>query len=264
MDHPSALVDYYKDENMSEALRCTHEVIDHIRKLDPTGQQIVPILTPRSAVSCTSEFMHALGELAATDKKDLRIQTHLSENLSEIELVKKMWPNSSSYTAVYDDHNLLTERTILAHAVHLTPEERRLVTTKKAKIAHCPVSNSALASGMCPVRTLLDNGITVGLGTDISGGYSPSMLEAVRQACMISQLVGCTSGNANARLSLQEALYLATRGGAEVVGWKDRIGAFEVGLQWDAQLIQWDSEPECSDDVLGPEKELGGSNVKSF
>lgn len=264
MDHPSALVDYYRDESASEALSSTHAVINHVRTLDPTGERLAPILTPRSAVSCTSELMSALGALSHADPHGLRIQTHLSENKSEIELVSELWPNSKSYTHVYDDHDLLTERTILAHVVHLTHEERKRVAKRKSKVAHCPVSNSALASGMCPVRTLLDDGITVGLGTDISGGYSPSMLEAVRQACMISQLVGCNTGDERARLSLNESLWLATRGGAEVVGWKDRIGAFETGMQWDAQLIELDDVPDGSTSGASNDVEIGDGNVKIF
>jgi len=112
---------------MSEAMKSTHEVINHIRKLDPIGEHIAPILTPRSAVSCTLELLSELGKLYASDTSGLRIQTHLLENKSEIELVKKLWLESKSYTKVYDDHNLLTERTILAHAAHLSPEERRFV-----------------------------------------------------------------------------------------------------------------------------------------
>lgn len=264
MDHPNALVDYYRDESSSEAIKSSHKVIEHIRKLDPIGEQIAPILTPRSAVSCTSELLLALGELSSSDVQGLRIQTHISENKSEIELVRELWPESTSYTQVYDHHKLLTNRTILAHAVHLTPEERRIVASRKSKVAHCPVSNSGLASGMCPVRALLDDGITVGLGTDISGGYSPSMLEAVRQACMISQLTSSITGDERARLSLQESLYLATRGGAEVVGWEDRIGAFEVGMQWDAQLIQCHSVPEDEDHPAESAEELESDNVAYF
>jgi guanine deaminase len=130
-------------------------------------------------------------------------------------------------------------------------------------VAHCPVSNSALASGICPVCALLDDGIKVGLGTDISGGYSASILEAVRQACMISQLNTCITRDEKARLSLNESLYPATRGGAEVLGWKDHIRAFEVSMQWDAQLIQCNGVPEFEQEDLSSE-ELRSGNVNLF
>lgn len=121
---------------------------------------------------------------------------------------------------------------------------------REAKISHCPSSNSALGSGVCPVRTLVDEGITVGLGTDVSGGYSPSILEAVRQACLASRLLGHTaswqqdhrdvveSDLGREKLSVPESLYLATRGGAAVVDMADDLGGFDLGMLWDVQLIQ--------------------------
>jgi guanine deaminase len=102
------------------------------------------------------------------------------------------------------------------------------------------------------VRDYLNEGITVGLGTDVSGGYSPSILEAARQACLSSRLLGhtkdfvdyhshdgCESKSVGLeKLSVAESLYLATRGGAAVVNMEDDIGGFEIGMIMDAQLIQ--------------------------
>ena len=263
MDHPHALVNYYRDESLEAGTTANRAIIDHIRSLDPEGETIAPILTPRSAISCTTEFLSALGKL--TQDESLRIQTHLSENVDEIKVVHEHWPQSSSYTAVYDDHGLLTDRTILAHVIHVTADERKLIQDRGAKVSHCPVSNSALGSGICPVRVLLDEGITVGLGTDISGGYSPSILEAARHACLVSRLLALAKEDDKLKLSVEEVLWLATRGGAEVVGWKDRVGAFEVGMQWDAQLIQYDMVPEAeADDSSTGKVEESVGNVKVF
>lgn len=190
--------------------------------------------------------MQALGKLAASHFPPLHIQTHISENTNEVALVKSLFPDSPSYAAVYDSAGLLTPRTILAHAVHLTAEERALIAQRNAKISHCPASNSALGSGIAPVRVMLDEGLSVGLGTDVSGGYSPSILEAVRQACLVSRLLGHTitqgsgngTGSGREKLSVEESLYLATRGGAAVVDMVDEIGGFEVGMFWDAQLVE--------------------------
>ena len=150
-----------------------------------------------------------------------------------------MFPEQSSYSDVYDVSGLLTPRTILAHAVHLTPEEMKLIKSRESKISHCPASNSALGSGFCPVRTLLNEGIDVGLGTDVSGGYSPSILETVRQACLVSRHVGFVNGgDSKYNIGVAEGLYLATMGGAKVVGMEGRLGAFEEGMLWDAQEIE--------------------------
>ncbi|KAJ5116731.1 Amidohydrolase 1 [Penicillium angulare] len=246
MDNPSFCPDYYCDASAEESLESTKSTIEYIHTLDPKGVLIKPIVTPRFAPTCSRPSLKALGSLAASYTPPLHIQTHISENENEVALVKELFPECSSYAGVYDNYNLLTERTILAHAVHLTPEERQLIQKQKAKVSHCPASNSALGSGIALVRTMLQEGITVGLGTDVSGGYSSSILEAVRQACLSSRLVGHTTKYVNEnpqpdgseKLSVEESLYLATRGGADVVCMGDDLGGFDNGMIFDAQLIQ--------------------------
>lgn len=261
MDNPHFCPMYYRDLSPEDSLAATQSTIEYIRTLDPKGSLVNPIITPRFAPTCTRPSLERLGTLAASYTPPLHIQTHIAENTNEVALVKDLFPEAASYTAVYDTYNLLTPRTILAHAVHLSPPERSLVRSRNAKISHCPASNSALGSGICPVRTFLDEGITVGLGTDVSGGYSPSILEAARQACLASRLLGHTTAFAQAvqpdgqdghrpdsalgreKLSVEESLYLATRGGAAVLDMADDIGGFETGMIWDAQLIELGAVP---------------------
>ncbi|KAJ5151707.1 guanine deaminase [Penicillium capsulatum] len=269
MDNPEFCPSYYRDLSAEHSLESTQATTEFIHNIDPKGTLIKPIITPRFAPTCTSTALHKLGALAAAYSPPLHIQTHISENINEVALVKKLFPESASYAAVYDTHNLLTPRTILAHAVHLSPDERKLIRARKAKISHCPASNSALGSGIAPVRTFLDEGITVGLGTDVSGGYNPSILEAARQACLASRLLGHTTAFVEAqtqatvplktengetkeaclgreKLSVEESLYLGTRGGAAVVDMADDIGGFEIGMLWDVQLIELGAVPESS------------------
>ncbi|KAL4867621.1 hypothetical protein BDV12DRAFT_198041 [Aspergillus spectabilis] len=255
MDNPDFCPDYYKDESAEDSLRDTRESIAHIKSLDPEGKLVKPIITPRFAPTCSPAALAGLGNLAKEHNPPLHIQTHISENIDEVSLVSSLFPESASYAAVYDKHVLLTEKTILAHAVHLTSEEKKLIASRKSKIAHCPASNSALGSGLAPVRDLLDNGITVGLGTDVSGGYSSSILEAVRGGCLVSRLLrhskstpdsgslGIGTGDEEGRevLSVEESLYLATRGGAAVVGMEEELGGFEEGMFWDVQLVRLDA-----------------------
>lgn len=260
MDNPSFCPDYYRDASPEESISATEETIAYIRKLDPKGSLVAPIVTPRFPPTCSPAALTALGKLAASYNPPLHIQTHISENKNEVSLVHELFPDSHSYADVYDSHGLLTPRTILGHAVHLTPEERTLIQSRQAKIAHCPASNSALGSGHCPVRTLLDDGITVGLGTDVSGGYSPSILESTRQACLVSRLISSQSSSSSGRenLSIEEALYLATRGGARVVDMADQIGGFDEGMLWDAQLIELGGTVENDQDE---EEDTGNVDV---
>lgn len=259
MDEPRTCPAWYRDESAAQALDRTARCVAHARRRDPAGDIVRPAVTPRFAPSCTPEAMQALGALAA--REGLPVQTHVSENEGEVRLVREMFPAESGggrgYAGVYDAFGLLTERTILAHAVHLSEGEAGLLRERGAKVSHCPCSNSAITSGAARVRWLLDRGIDVGLGTDVSGGYSPSVLEAARQASLVSRHVAM-GGDDKAKLSVEEVLYLATRGGAKCMGLEGKVGAFEVGMEWDAQLIRLggvgedgDGEDEGNVDIFG-------------
>lgn len=244
--------EYYRDESIESAVRDSRACIDYARSIDEEGDMVRPIVTPRFAPSCTQPCLAALGKLA--EETNAYIQTHVSENTSEIALVKEWFPESESYTHVYEDASLLTPRTILAHAIHLSAKERKLIKERGSKISHCPASNTALTSGCCPVRELLNEGITIGLGTDVSGGFSPSILEEARHAIWTSRFVAMSAPSAPAetinnaaKLSTAEALYLATRGGAAVLGLEDKVGGFDVGKEFDAQMIRLGSVPEDGD-----------------
>ncbi|KXX77521.1 putative guanine deaminase [Madurella mycetomatis] len=233
----------YRDASPEAALAAARESIAQIQDLDKDMVLVRPIITPRFAPACSADLLRQLGLLAA--ETGLPVQTHVSENKDEIALVKKLFPRKNtgagddSYTAVYDAFGLLTSRTILAHGVHLTDDEAALIARRGAKVSHCPCSNSALASGAARVRWLVtEKDIVCGLGTDMSGGYSPSVLEAARQAVLVSRHVAIGAGGEEKdKLSVEEALFLATRGGACVVGLEDKVGGFEVGMEWDAQLV---------------------------
>lgn len=247
MDNHDQCPSYYVDESAESGLNKTKSTIEYIHTLDSNGTLINPIITPRFAISCSNDSLDGLGALAASYNPPLHIQTHISETTSEVDLVHQLFPEAASYADVYDKAHLLTSRTILAHGVHLTPDERKLIRERGSKIAHCPSSNSALGSGIAIVRAMLNDGLTVGLGTDVSGGYSPSILEAARQECLVSRLVAYSTefteltGNKTVdgteKLTVDESLYLATRGGAAVVDIADDIGGFDKGMIWDAQLI---------------------------
>lgn len=238
MDRPGINPDYYRDESVEGAMTAIQATIDHIRRIDPEFDLVAPIITPRFAPSCTPESMKQLSQLQK--QNGLIAQTHISENVPELALVKELYPDSTSYADVYDKYGLLNDKMILGHAVHLTSEETDLIARRNAKIAHCPCSNNAIGSGSARVRWMWDKGIQIGLGTDVGAGYSPSILEAARQAMLVSRHPCMERGGEDAertKLTIEEVLYLGTRGGAECVGLQDKIGGFEVGKDWDAQLI---------------------------
>ncbi|KAI9683879.1 MAG: hypothetical protein M1829_004213 [Trizodia sp. TS-e1964] len=228
---------YYSDPSPLAAIGATNETIEHIKKIHPAMDLICPIITPRFAPGCTGELLRRLGALHK--ETGLLCQTHLAENLDELALVRHYFPTAKSYTELYDSYGLLTSKTILAHCIHIDTADLALIKARGAGVSHCPTSNTALSSGAARIRLILDAGVPVGLGTDVSGGYAISMLESIRQAILVSSHVSMKH-EAREKLAFEEALYMATRGGAKLLGLEDRIGAFEVGMDWDAQLIGLD------------------------
>ncbi|XP_013166182.1 PREDICTED: guanine deaminase [Papilio xuthus] len=197
---------------------------------------VYPVVTPRFAVSCDATLMSGLSDIA--NRYGCRIQSHISENVKEIEHVLDVNPGCKSYSEVYDKSNILNDKCIMAHAVYLSEEEMSLLVSRGVSVAHCPASNTRLRSGLCPVRELIHAGLTVGLGTDVSGGDSSSILDAMRRAMDVSShLEMLETSVTRPALNWKEVFYLATLGGAKALRLDDKIGNFEVGKDFDAQVI---------------------------
>lgn len=219
-------------ETTSSSMEDTEIFVNYVSNLK--NSLIKPVLTPRFALSCDFPLMNKLGELAK--KHDLHIQTHISENKDEVEYVKELFPEFHHYADIYDCAGLLTRKTILAHGVHLTPAELKVLRDRGSAVAHCPISNTYLQSGVCDVRLLLNEGISVGLGTDVSGGYSPSILNCMKSAMNMSRYISFLQGNYSP-LTYHEVFYLATLGGAKALQMDNIIGNFTIGKEFDALVI---------------------------
>jgi guanine deaminase len=247
----------YSEPSPEASIEATKALIAHIRALPSISSQpfVHPILTPRFAISCSSPLLSSLGALAAADTS-LHIQTHISENPSEITFTKSLFPDCKTYAGVYDKFGLLRENTVLAHAVHLEDDEVRLIAERRAGISHCPTSNFNLSSGVARIGELLDRGIKVGLGTDVSGGFSPSILTAVQHASIASKVVAMQPTKvanpptppefeerfSRRQFSVATLLYLATLGGAQVCDLDKQIGSLTPGKSFDALLVNVRSE----------------------
>ncbi|KAM4753284.1 guanine deaminase [Cyanocitta cristata] len=214
---------------------CVQETERFVKELlEKKYPRVQPIITPRFGPSCTEDLLNALGDLAETH--DLHVQSHISENEEEVKLVENMFPAYQNYTELYDKNKLLTSKTVMAHACHLSEEELKLFSLRGAAISHCPNSNFSLRSGVLNVRKVLEHNVKLGLGTDVAGGYSASMLDAIRKTMMASNSLQINKVNETG-LTLEEAFQLATLGGSQALGLDDVIGNFEVGKEFDALLI---------------------------
>uniref|UniRef100_A0A2K5NC76 Guanine deaminase n=1 Tax=Cercocebus atys TaxID=9531 RepID=A0A2K5NC76_CERAT len=178
-------------------------------------------------------------------QKNVSNFSHISETRDEVEAVKNLYPNYKNYTDVYDKNNLLTTKTVMAHGCYLSAEELNVFHERGASIAHCPNSNLSLSSGFLNVLEVLKHEVKIGLGTDVAGGYSYSMLDAIRRAVMVSNILLINKVNEKS-LTLKEVFRLATLGGSQALGLDGEIGNFEVGKEFDALLIN----PKASDSPI--------------
>lgn len=197
-------------------------------------RNVKPILTPRFTPSCTDELFEKLEELQK--KYHLPMQSHLSENLGEIQWVKELCPNTNCYGESYAQHGLFGGGcpTIMAHCVYSGDDEIELMKQQNVFAAHCPESNANLSSGIAPVRKYLDKGMKAGLGSDIAGGTSLSIFKAMSMAIQCSKLRWRLCDQTLAPLTVEEAFYLATKGGGEFFG---NVGSFEENYEFDAVVL---------------------------
>ena len=223
-----------------------------------------PILTPRFTPSCTDELMTELGKIQR--EYHLPVQSHLSENFGEIAWVKELCPTSRFYGDAYDQFGLFGTKpspgtnqtagnnstsvfsdtsgtdtnsvntcpTIMAHCVHSGDDELQMIKDQGVYIAHCPQSNTDLASGIAPIRKYLDMNLHVGLGTDVAGGFSLSMFRAIADTIQVSKLRWRLADQTLAPITLDEAFYMATVAGGSFFG---KVGSFEKGYEFDAMIL---------------------------
>ena len=200
-----------------------------------------PIITPRFIPTCSDELMIRLKELQS--EYSLPVQSHLSENKAEISWVSELSPECKTYGHVYDQFGLFGGEncpTIMAHCVWSEGAEEELLKQNGVYVAHCPQSNINLASGIAPIRRFIDNGIRVGLGSDVAGGCHTSILRAMSDAVQSSKLYWRLIDNCHEPLTLNEAFYLGTAGGGSFFG---KVGSFDDGYEFDAVVIDDSSIP---------------------
>lgn len=202
------------------------------------GGRLGYAVTPRFAVSCTAELLRRSAALA----RELGCwwQTHVAEDLDEIAEVRRLFPDAHGYVDVYDRAGGLGPRTVLAHAIHLSPDEEARLAATGTRVAHCPTSNLFIGAGVMPLAERIAAGIVVGLGSDVSGGAELSLFGVMRTGAYAQQarrtLLG--DGRGTPAFGPLEWLRLGTLDGARALGLEDAIGSIEPGK--DADLIAVD------------------------
>ncbi len=192
-------------------------------------------VTPRFAVSCSSEMLRESAALAA--RTGAWWQTHVAEDPFEIEEVRRLFPEAIDYVDVYDRAGGLGARTILAHTVHLSDRELSRLVETDTRIAHCPASNLFLASGIMPLARHLELGLKVGLGSDVAAGPDPSIFSVMRVGAYAQAARRALAGDRQPLLAPLDWLRLGTLDGARALGLEARIGSLEAGKEADLIVV---------------------------
>lgn len=241
MDDPRSCPEYYRDPSVESALTETRALIEHVRAHPGnTEGRVSTVITPRFIPSCTDAALEGLGALAA--ESGCHVQTHCSESDWAHRYALERFGRTDAESL--DRFRLLTRRTLLAHGNLLTPGDMELLERRGSAVAHCALSNMYFANAVFPLRTALEKGLHVGLGTDISGGPAASMFDACRASVQASRVLEDgvdpsrrpeERGRPHSRLDIATAFHLATAGGGEAL--ELPVGRFERGYQFDALLI---------------------------
>lgn len=215
-------------EDTKQSLKDTREWIE-----DTKGkyENVQPIITPRFIPTCSPELLQGLGELSR--EYNLRVQSHLSENPSEVELVMSRYKDRKNYADVYHKYGLLAN-SVMAHCVQSDDIELQMLKDNNVTVAHCAQSNMNLCSGVAKVKKMLNMGIKIGLGTDVAGGSNISVMRAAVDAILASKMRYTLIDKTYQPLNIENALYLATLGGGQFFG---KVGSFEKGYDMNAIVI---------------------------
>lgn len=241
MDNPEQTPDYYRDESAQAALDETEAFIHEVEQLNKDQAiPVTPVITPRFLPSCTDEVLVGLGKLAA--QYNLPIQSHCSE--SDWENGYALATHGKRDATVLDEFGLLTDKSVMAHGTLLNGEDIQRFKDRGVGIAHCPISNVYFGNAVLPAKKLLSENVKVGMGTDISGGYDPSVYQNIRQAIMSSRLLndGVDSeitpdlrGKHDSAITAKNAFYMATVGGAKSLNLV--TGQIKEGYAADLQIV---------------------------
>ena len=222
------------DRNCPKALQVPHRryAMEMMQFAMATNEypRVNPILTPRFIPACSPDLLRTIGKMA--QETGMPVQSHLSENRSEIAWVRELEPESTCYGDAYRRYGLFGQTpTLMAHCCYTEGKELELMQRNHVMAVHCPTSNCNLGSGIAPVRTFLQHGIPVSLGSDISGGHSLSMFRVMQSALQMSKLQYARSEGKMPFLTLSEVFFMATRTGFS------RVGAIAKGYAFDALVI---------------------------
>jgi guanine deaminase len=216
------------------SLTDSQRLIDQWHGKERLGYAVTPRFAPTS-----SPAQLAMAQKLLNDNPTVHLHTHMAENSDECNWVAELFPDAQDYLAVYEKYDLVRKRSVFAHSIHLSENAWARMAKADAAVAHCPCSNLFIGSGLFNLRDAQKHKVKIGLGTDIGGGDSFSLLRATNEAYKIQQLQKHT-------LTPEHAFYLTTLGGAKALDLDSHIGNFETGKEADFLVIDEHATPMLS------------------
>lgn len=257
----------YYVESTDSSLRDTEDFIKYcVAASESCAVKLVrPVITPRFVPTCSESLLRGLGRLAEKYKDDVWIQSHASESLDEVKWVESMDITNDEGegplrdTEIFRRHGLLRRRSIMAHCVWLTRDERRVFSKQHAAIASCPLSNVFFANGHLRIRDAVEKDhVMCGLGTDVAGGYACSMMSSCRHAVVASRHLSHAEKKTSSALdkdptiSFEYAFWLATTSAGNALQLPDDeagIGFFAKNMAFDAIIVDTPSAQDDDDGI---------------
>lgn len=232
-------------ETTEESLRETRLYLESHQN----GTTVKPLITPRFAPTCSRELIQGLGALA----KEYRcgLHTHLVESKWEAAQALQLFPDCHSDAEIYEKAGLMDHGpSIFAHFIFPSPEDMRIVKQHNGITVHCPDSTTNIIAGIMPAAALQEQGISIGLGSDVGGGQHLAIYRQVARAVQLSKLKEFYEPETNKTLTFAHAFYLATKAGGSIFG---KTGSLEKGYVFNALVLDSMEDPGIS---LTPEERL--------
>lgn len=218
------LPDETLEESMIEAIRLAEKYKNE--------ERVKYIFTVGWSLDASDKLLKKIREAAL--KYNAPFQSHMDENRTEVKWVLQRHPECKNYGETYEKCGVLGKdiKTNMAHCIYTTEEEIDMLRDNEVYVAHCVHSNLDIMSGIMPLRRYLDEGIKVGIGSDISAGHTLNIIDCLRTTIQASKMLSVSKDTEP--ITIEEAFYLATKGGGEFFG---KVGSFEKGYQFDALII---------------------------
>lgn len=216
-------------EDPEESVRETEDFLEKYS----SNRNTKPILTPRFAPTCTGKLLYDLGKLGK--KYGVGMQTHLVESLWEAEQARLLFPECSCDTEIYEKAGLMDNGPVIGgHFIFPSEDDIRIMQKYDSYAVQCPDATVSVIAGIMQTGSLLDRGMKIGLGSDISAGHHIGVYTQAARAVQLSKLKEFYEPEGNRKISFPEAFWMATKQSGDLFG---GTGSLEPGSVFDALVI---------------------------